>query len=188
MALRDSGLKPARLQLEITKSVMLQDTEEVLRTLQELRALGVGIALDDFGTGYSSLSYLRRFPFTKVKIDRSFIGELGTNADADAIVAAVTDLCDTLGMTVLAEDGQGRPAAPAAFGKLQRGPGLSFQPPATGWRDRGTLPSTDAGQLGGCRIQPPGGRFGSAKRLTVQCRLSEASNNGMCRNALSPHL
>ena len=68
-----------------------------------------------------------------------------------------------------------RPAAPAAFGKLQRGPGLSFQPPATGWRDRGTLPSTDAGQLGGCRIQPPGGRFGSAKRLTVQCRLSEAS-------------
>jgi diguanylate cyclase (GGDEF)-like protein len=102
-ALRDSGLPAARLELEITETVMLEDTEELFRTLHQLRDLGVGIALDDFGTGYSSLSYLRRFPFTKVKIDRSFIEGLGKHADSDAIVTAVTALCETLGMITLAE-------------------------------------------------------------------------------------
>jgi predicted signal transduction protein with EAL and GGDEF domain len=102
-ALRDAGLEPTRLELEITETVMLEDTEEVLRILHELRQLGVGIALDDFGTGYSSLSYLRRFPFTKVKIDRSFIEGLGKRGDSDVIVTAVTDLCETLGMIALAE-------------------------------------------------------------------------------------
>jgi diguanylate cyclase (GGDEF)-like protein/PAS domain S-box-containing protein len=102
-ALRDSGLSPVRLELEITETVMLEDTENVLRTLNQIRALGIGIALDDFGTGYSSLSYLRRFPFTKVKIDRSFIEGLGKAGDSDAIVTAVTELCETLGMIALAE-------------------------------------------------------------------------------------
>ena len=102
-ALQDSGLEPTRLELEITETVMLQDTEDVLRILHQLRDLGVGIALDDFGTGYSSLSYLRRFPFTKVKIDRSFINDLGKHDDSDVIVTAVTDLCETLGMVALAE-------------------------------------------------------------------------------------
>jgi diguanylate cyclase (GGDEF)-like protein len=102
-ALEASGLDPARLELEITETVMLEDTNAILVILHKLRDLGVGIAMDDFGTGYSSLSYLRRFPFSKVKIDRSFIDGLGKGGDCDAIVTAVTDLCATLGMIALAE-------------------------------------------------------------------------------------
>jgi len=102
-ALAESGLPPARLELEITETTMLEDTDAVLEILQRLRALGVSIALDDFGTGYSSLSYLRRFPFNKVKIDRSFIEGLGNGSDCNAIVGAVTRLCETLGMTTTAE-------------------------------------------------------------------------------------
>ena len=80
-ALAASGLEPRRLELEITETVMLDDTDAVLVILHQLRDLGVGIAMDDFGTGYSSLSYLRRFPFSKVKIDRSFIEGLGYGGD-----------------------------------------------------------------------------------------------------------
>jgi diguanylate cyclase (GGDEF)-like protein/PAS domain S-box-containing protein len=102
-ALAASGLDPGRLELEITETVMLEDTDAILVILHQLRDLGVGIAMDDFGTGYSSLSYLRRFPFSKVKIDRSFIEGLGNGGDCDAIVKAVTELCETLGMATLAE-------------------------------------------------------------------------------------
>ena len=102
-ALRLSGLPPHRLELEITETVMLEDTEGTLGTLHALRDLGVSIAMDDFGTGYSSLSYLRRFPFDKVKIDRSFIEGLGQGGDCDAIVRAVTELCRQLGMSTTAE-------------------------------------------------------------------------------------
>jgi diguanylate cyclase (GGDEF)-like protein len=102
-ALKASGLAPERLEIEITETVMLDDTDGILVILHQLRDLGLCITMDDFGTGYSSLSYLRRFPFSKVKIDRSFIGGLGTGDQCDAIVTAVTDLCETLGMTTLAE-------------------------------------------------------------------------------------
>ena len=102
-ALAASGLAPERLELEITETVMLNDTDAILVILHRLRELGVGIAMDDFGTGYSSLSYLRRFPFSKVKIDRSFIDGLGSGAGCDAIVSAVTGLCETLGMATVAE-------------------------------------------------------------------------------------
>ncbi|MDO9713387.1 bifunctional diguanylate cyclase/phosphodiesterase [Paracraurococcus lichenis] len=102
-ALAQSGLAPARLELEITETVLLQDTEATLATLHRLKALGVRIAMDDFGTGYSSLSYLQRFPFDKVKIDRSFTRELGNSRQSNAIVQAVTDLCAGLEMTTTAE-------------------------------------------------------------------------------------
>jgi diguanylate cyclase (GGDEF)-like protein len=102
-ALVDSGLAPHRLELEITETAMLDDAEKTLGILHRLRALGVSIALDDFGTGYSSLSYLRRFPFDRVKIDRSFVEGLGEGGDCDAIVGAVTDLCRKMGMTTTAE-------------------------------------------------------------------------------------
>jgi EAL domain-containing protein (putative c-di-GMP-specific phosphodiesterase class I) len=102
-ALEASGLAAERLELEITETAILDDSDAVLTVLYRLRDLGVRIALDDFGTGYSSLSYLRRFPFSKVKIDRSFIEGLGTGGDCNAIVAAVTNLCQTLGMTTTAE-------------------------------------------------------------------------------------
>lgn len=102
-ALEESGLDPARLELEITETVMLEDTDAILVILHKLRDLGVGIAMDDFGTGYSSLSYLRRFPFSKVKIDQSFVTGLGQGGDCDTIITAVVDLCDRLGMITTAE-------------------------------------------------------------------------------------
>jgi predicted signal transduction protein with EAL and GGDEF domain len=101
--LRETGLEPDRLELEITEGVLLHDTESTLATLAALKAQGVKIAMDDFGTGYSSLSYLRRFPFDKIKIDRSFVADLGTAPDADAIVRAIISLSHTLGMTANAE-------------------------------------------------------------------------------------
>jgi diguanylate cyclase (GGDEF)-like protein len=102
-ALARSGLQADRLEIEITETVMLDDTDSILVILHQLRDLGIGIAMDDFGTGYSSLNYLRRFPFSKVKIDRSFIEGLGRGDECDAIVTAVTELCESLGMTTLAE-------------------------------------------------------------------------------------
>ncbi len=102
-ALESSGLDPSRLELEITESVMISDIAGALSLLHQLKALGVGISMDDFGTGYSSLSYLRSFPFDKIKIDQSFVRELGKKADATAIVRAVTGLCNTLGVTATAE-------------------------------------------------------------------------------------
>ena len=102
-ALADSGLAPDRLEVEITESIFLEGGEATLRLLHALRALGVRIALDDFGTGYSSLSYLQSFPFDKLKIDRSFIQNLLTRDGATAIVHAITDLANALGIETTAE-------------------------------------------------------------------------------------
>jgi diguanylate cyclase (GGDEF)-like protein len=102
-ALLASGLPAHRLELEITESVLLQNSAATLAVLHELRGFGVRISLDDFGTGYSSLSYLRSFPFDKIKIDRSFISELATRADSMAIVRAVTGLGKSLGIVTTAE-------------------------------------------------------------------------------------
>ena len=102
-ALARANLAADRLELEITETVLLNDSEANLRVLHELRTLGVKIALDDFGTGYSSLAYLRTFPFTKIKIDRSFIADLEDRGDAQAIVRAIADLGRALGMTITAE-------------------------------------------------------------------------------------
>ena len=102
-ALEDSGLSACRLELEITESVLLHDSDATLATLHKLRSLGVRISMDDFGTGYSSLSYLRSFPFDKIKIDRSFVSELATRDDSMAIVRAVTGLGKSLGISTTAE-------------------------------------------------------------------------------------
>ena len=101
--LAETGFPADRLELEITEGILLQDTEAMLTILRDLKALGLRIAMDDFGTGYSSLSYLRRFPFDKVKIDRSFINDLGKGGDAAAIVRAIISLGRTLGMCTNAE-------------------------------------------------------------------------------------
>jgi EAL domain-containing protein (putative c-di-GMP-specific phosphodiesterase class I) len=102
-ALRDAGLAPDRLELEITETVMLQDTDATLATLHHLQGLGVRIAMDDFGTGYSSLSYLRRFPFDRIKIDQSFVHDMCSKQDCGAIVRAVAGLSNELGMATTAE-------------------------------------------------------------------------------------
>jgi EAL domain-containing protein (putative c-di-GMP-specific phosphodiesterase class I) len=102
-ALAHSGLSPLRLELEITESVFLAETEANLAILHQLRELGVRISMDDFGTGYSSLSYLRSFPFDKIKIDRSFVKDLADRPDCVAIVRAISGLGRSLKITTTAE-------------------------------------------------------------------------------------
>ncbi len=135
-ALDASGLDPQSLELEITETTAMQNTDRTIATLRELRAMGVRIAIDDFGTGHSSLSYLRNFPLDRVKIDQSFIHEVEESRSDRAIVAAVIEMTRGLDLSVTAEgvetEGQfeflaregcdevqgylfGRPAAPASY-------------------------------------------------------------------------
>ena len=102
-ALAASGLAANRLELEITESVLLTDNDATLSSLQQLHALGVRISLDDFGTGYSSLRHLRSFPFDTIKIDRSFVQEMGSRSDSTAIVEAIVQLAAKLGTMTTAE-------------------------------------------------------------------------------------
>ena len=102
-ALAYSGLPPHRLELEVTESVMLEGTSDNLHTLVQLKELGVRIAMDDFGTGYSSLSYLRRFRFDTIKIDQSFVRDMGDAAESRAVVKAVAGLGRNFGMETVAE-------------------------------------------------------------------------------------
>jgi predicted signal transduction protein with EAL and GGDEF domain len=102
-ALANSGLSPKRLELEITESLFLAETEANLAILHQLRELGISISMDDFGTGYSSLSYLRSFPFDKIKIDRSFVKDLAERSDCVAIVRAISGLGRSLNITTTAE-------------------------------------------------------------------------------------
>jgi diguanylate cyclase (GGDEF)-like protein/PAS domain S-box-containing protein len=102
-ALTAAGLPAKRLELEVTESVLMQNNETTLATLHQIRDLGVRISMDDFGTGYSSLSYLRRFPFDKIKIDRSFIGDLSKDEQALAVVRAILTLAGSLKMATTAE-------------------------------------------------------------------------------------
>ena len=128
-ALARAGLAPDRLELEITETVLLQDTDATLATLRQLQALGVRIAMDDFGTGYSSLSYLRRFPFDRIKIDQSFVHDMCSKQDCGAIVRAVAGLGNELGMATTAEGVETAEQLDAHHaGRLHRGSGLSVQP------------------------------------------------------------
>ncbi len=102
-ALQQSGLAPSRLELEITETTVLETNSTTVDALWKLHGRGVRIALDDFGTGYSSLSYLRRFPFDKIKIDRSFIRDLGHEKDDSSIILAIIGLADSMNMVVTAE-------------------------------------------------------------------------------------
>lgn len=102
-ALSASGLAPSRLEIEVTETVLLQDAQRALAVLNGLKQLGVRVSMDDFGTGYSSLSYLQKFPFDKVKLDKSFIDDLVGSEDAVAIVRAVVGLTHSLGKITVAE-------------------------------------------------------------------------------------
>jgi diguanylate cyclase (GGDEF)-like protein len=102
-ALAASGLRPDRLELEITESVLLHDSIAIVAALHQLRAMGIAVALDDFGTGYSSLSYLRSFPFDRIKIDQSFVRDLVNNKESMSIIRAVTGLGHSLSMKTTAE-------------------------------------------------------------------------------------
>jgi diguanylate cyclase (GGDEF)-like protein len=101
--LKETGIAPSRVVLEITEGVLIDNPDEAKERLEQLRALGVKIALDDFGSGYSSLSYLRRFPIDKLKIDKEFVAPLGRSADGGVIIQAITALGRALGLSVLCE-------------------------------------------------------------------------------------
>jgi len=101
--LDNTGLDPTMLELELTESSLMDDSDNVLSMLQEVRSMGVKISLDDFGTGYSSLSYLKRFPIDTLKIDQAFIRDIGTSADDEAITRAIIAMAHTMGMEVCAE-------------------------------------------------------------------------------------
>jgi EAL domain-containing protein (putative c-di-GMP-specific phosphodiesterase class I) len=129
-ALNQSQLDPQRLELEITESVLLLESEETLSALHKLRDLGVRISMDDFGTGYSSLSYLRRFPFDRIKIDRSFIADLEVKDDCRAIIRAVASLAADLGIATTAEGVETPTQLKALLGEGLTGvQGYLFSPP-----------------------------------------------------------
>jgi len=102
-ALKESGLNPRRLELEITEGLFMENTKEVMFALRELKSMGISIALDDFGTGYSSLSYLLKFPFDKLKIDRSLIASLEERDNAYNVLEAITKLASEMGLEITAE-------------------------------------------------------------------------------------
>jgi EAL domain-containing protein (putative c-di-GMP-specific phosphodiesterase class I) len=101
--LREAGLPPQYLELELTESVADGDPDETVRLFGELKSNGINLSIDDFGTGYSSLSYLKRFPIERLKIDRSFVKDLGTDPDDSAIVKAIVEVAHSLKVKVVAE-------------------------------------------------------------------------------------
>ena len=102
-ALAATGLAPADLELEVTEGLLMIDTPEIIETLHELHAMGVGLSIDDFGTGYSSLSYLRRYPFDTLKIDKSFVDGLHDQAENAALVAGIISMSHAMGLKVICE-------------------------------------------------------------------------------------
>ena len=102
-ALKEADLPPANLELELTESVIMDDTEETIGVMFALKALGVRFSIDDFGTGYSSLSYLRRLPIDTLKIDRSFVRNMSASSDDGSIVIAIVRLAHSLRLDVVAE-------------------------------------------------------------------------------------
>jgi EAL domain-containing protein (putative c-di-GMP-specific phosphodiesterase class I) len=102
-ALEESGLRPDLLELELTESILVQQTEENQETIRQIKSLGVGLAIDDFGTGYSSLAYIKRFAVDKLKIDQSFVRDLTNDAESSAITKAVIQMAHSLNLSVVAE-------------------------------------------------------------------------------------
>jgi diguanylate cyclase (GGDEF)-like protein/PAS domain S-box-containing protein len=138
--LRDTGLDPAYLELELTENMVMHDGEQMIETLRSIKRLGVHIAVDDFGTGYSSLSYLKRFPVDRLKIDGSFVRDIAADTDDAAIVRTIIALGHNLGLKVLAEGVETE--AQLAFltsNDCDEMQGYHFSKPVSAWRMRKLL-------------------------------------------------
>jgi diguanylate cyclase (GGDEF)-like protein len=175
-ALKASGLGPQYLGIELTESAVMGNAERHIRTLHELKALGVTLSIDDFGTGYSSLSYLKRFPLDELKIDRSFVSGVDTDPDNAAIVIAIIAMAHSLGLSVVAEgvetqaqlaflkskscdECQGflfaKPMPAEAFGKLLAGTASKPAPEAAGKPAEAAAPAKPAEQVA-ATVNSPG--------------------------------
>jgi Amt family ammonium transporter len=143
-----AGIDPAHLMLEITESVLMEDRDAIVRDLEALRALGIRIAIDDFGTGYSALSYLRQFPIDTVKMDRSFVRDLGVGKADAALIRSVVELGEALNMQIVAEgiEGQAQLDSVADL-RCAIGQGYFFSPPLDAEAMRRMLRSEDAATL-----------------------------------------
>jgi len=181
-ALQSSGLAPDRLDIEITESVLMQDSEVTLATLGRLQDMGVRISMDDFGTGYSSLSYLRSFPFHKIKIDQCFVRDLSTSGGSIAIVRAIVRLGHVLGMAATAEgvETEQQLAQLKAEGCTE-GQGYLFSQPCpadkvpdiiASLNDTATLPFSRSGTEAVCLADP------ARERRQTFCRLAGAAVGG----------
>jgi diguanylate cyclase (GGDEF)-like protein/PAS domain S-box-containing protein len=139
-ALEEAGLEGSHLMLEITESVLMEDRQPIIRDLDELRRLGVRIAIDDFGTGYSALSYLREFPIDTVKMDRSFVHNLGDGSADSALVRSVVELGEALNMQIIAEGIELQGQLDSVTGlRCDIGQGYFFAPPLDADAMRGLL-------------------------------------------------
>jgi diguanylate cyclase (GGDEF)-like protein len=156
-ALARSGLDPNRLELEVTEGILLNDTNETLGILSILRDMGVRIAMDDFGTGYASLGYLQKFRFDKIKIDKTFINQLGKNQNSAAIVRAVVGLSEALGLTANAEgvETDEQIALLRAYG-CQEVQGFHYWAPMPGQNLRELITGTSADAVPGKMPASPG--------------------------------
>jgi len=146
--LNQCGLAPSRLDLEITESALLAENAATRAALRELRAVGIGLSLDDFGTGYSSLRSLRSFPVDKIKIDKSFVGDIGRNADSAAIIRAVIGLAHDLGLKTAAEGVETEAQLQwLALQGCNEGQGHYFSEPLSSAAMRAMLEASDAAPL-----------------------------------------
>jgi predicted signal transduction protein with EAL and GGDEF domain len=189
-----------RLEIEITETVMLQNTAATLETLNQLQSLGVRIAMDDFGTGYSSLSYLRRFPFNKIKIDQCFIRDMSEEHESMAVLRAITGLGTNLGMTTTAEGwkhstnsvgGNTRPTLSPAVRGMHGGPGLLLQQAEAGRRGREYARRHCPPDGAAARGATQGGviqMVGRSASLVLRSLLSESGNLSVRSTSQSPRL
>ncbi|HEY3823330.1 MAG TPA: EAL domain-containing protein [Bryobacteraceae bacterium] len=155
--LAETGLDRKCLKLEVTEGSIMQDAETALITLRRLKGMGIGLEIDDFGTGYSALSYLQRLPFDTVKVDRSFIKELGVSAESSEIVRTIVDLARSLQMEVVAEgvetDGQFQKLAALGCNYVQ---GYYFAKPASARATQSLMQERDQLQRSFTTLQGPG--------------------------------
>ena len=128
--LKETGLAPRYLELELTESILMSDAASSVLVLEALKAMGIKLAMDDFGTGYSSLSYLKRFPIDTLKIDQSFVRDINTNGDDGTIVSAVIGMGKNLGQRVIAEGVETVEQFDfLCINKCEEGQGFHFSPP-----------------------------------------------------------